>query len=235
MTALRPPNGLAAALYVLLGLNAVMAAVVVAADVWADVLLGGLLEGSDDVGFDDLDSVISVTDAMNGLAIPLFLATAVVFVIWFHRIRRNADLLLPNGHRHGSGWAVGAWFTPVVGLWFPWQLTVDCWRASAPLDAEGRRRTPSERVVALWWATWIGSLLIGRIASSMTRQFDPTFGDLESLQSAGRVETVGFALRLVAAVAAIVLVNRLTAMQQERRADINPIAARAAHEARVQL
>ncbi|MER6366697.1 DUF4328 domain-containing protein [Kitasatospora sp. NPDC001527] len=230
--ALRPPNGLAAALYVLLGLNAVLAAVVVAADVWEDVLLGGLLDGSDDVRFDDLDSVISVTDTVNGLTVPLFLATVVVFVIWFHRIRRNADLLLPGGHRHSTGWAIGAWFTPVVGLWFPWQLTADCWRASAPLDAEGRRRTPSETVVALWWATWIGSLLVGRIASSMTRQFDPVFSDLESLRDAIRFEAAGFALRLVAAVAAIMVVNRLTAMQQQRRADINPIAARAAQEAR---
>ncbi|WP_329485000.1 DUF4328 domain-containing protein [Kitasatospora sp. NBC_01246] len=230
--ALRPANGLAAALYVLLGLDAVLAAVVVAADVRSDVILGGLLDGSDDVGFDDLDAVISVTDAVNGLTLPLFLATVVVFVIWFHRIRRNADLLMPGGHRHSSGWAVGAWFTPVVGLWFPWQLTVDCWRASAPLDAEGRRRTPSEKVVALWWATWTGSLVVGRVASSMTRQFDPTLDDLASLRDAIRVETAGFALRLVAAVAAIMVVNRLTSMQQERRASTNPIAARAAQEAR---
>ncbi|MFF7458656.1 DUF4328 domain-containing protein [Kitasatospora sp. NPDC008115] len=233
MAALRPANGLAAALFVLLGLNGVLAAVVVAIDLWADMLVGGLLDGSGDAGFDDLDIVVSVSDAVNALSVPLFLATVVVFVVWFHRIRENAELLVPNGHRHGSGWAVGAWFTPVVGLWFPWQLTVDCWRASAPLDAEGRRRTPSEKVVAVWWATWIGSLVVGRIASSMTRQVDPPLDGLGGLRDAIRVEAAGSALRLVAAVAAIMVVNRLTAMQQERRADVNPVAARAAHEARL--
>ncbi|MFE6872177.1 DUF4328 domain-containing protein [Kitasatospora sp. NPDC057692] len=98
--------------------------------------------------------------------------------------RGGGDLLLPGGHHHGSGWAVGACFTPVVGLWFPWRLTVDCWRANAPL-------------VALWWAAWIGSIVSGRIAASMTRRFDPTLHGLESLRNAIRVEAAGSALRLV--------------------------------------
>ncbi|GHF78445.1 hypothetical protein GCM10018790_65550 [Kitasatospora xanthocidica] len=231
--ALRPANGLAAAVYVLLGLNAVLAAVVVAVDVWSDVLLGRVLDGSDDVGLDDFDAVKAVADTVNGIFLPLALATAVVFIVWFYRIRENADLLTPNGHRHGRGWTIGAWFTPVVLLWFPWQLMVDCWRASAPLDAEGRRRTPSEKVLALWWSTWIGSIVVGRIASTMVRHVDLTVIDnLESLRDTIRVEAAGSALRLVAAVAAIQVVNRLTAMQQARRADINPLAARAAQEAR---
>ncbi|MFF7990820.1 DUF4328 domain-containing protein [Kitasatospora xanthocidica] len=233
--ALRPANGLAAAVYVLLGLNAVLAAVVVAVDVWSDVLLGRVLDGSGDVGLDDFDAVKAVADVVNGIFLPLALATAVVFIVWFYRIRENADLLAPNGHRHGRGWAIGAWFTPVVLLWFPWQLMVDCWRASAPLDAEGRRRTVSEKVVALWWSTWIGSIVVGRIASTMVRHVDLTVIDnLESLRDTIRVEAAGSALRLVAAVAAILVVNRLTAMQQTRRADINPLAARAAQEARAQ-
>ncbi|MFE7529657.1 DUF4328 domain-containing protein [Kitasatospora sp. NPDC057542] len=123
---------------------------------------------------------------------------------------------------------IGAWFTPVVLLWFPWQLMVDCWRASAPLDAEGRRRTPSEKVLVVWWSTWIGSLIVARIAGAMGRVDPLVPGDLESLRNAIRVEAAGSALRLVAAVAAIVVVNRLTAMQQARRADVNPLAAQAA-------
>ncbi|MFE7531857.1 DUF4328 domain-containing protein, partial [Kitasatospora sp. NPDC057542] len=134
--ALRPANGLAVAVYVLLGLNAAVAAAAVAVDLWSDVSLGRLVDGSDDVGLDDFDAVDSVATALNGVFIPLALATAVVFIVWFYRIRQNADLLLPNGHRLGRGWSIGAWFTPVVLLWFPWQLMVDCWRASAPLDAE---------------------------------------------------------------------------------------------------
>ncbi|MFJ8623648.1 DUF4328 domain-containing protein [Kitasatospora sp. NPDC093550] len=232
--ALRPANGLAAAVHVLLGLNAVLAAVVVADDVWADVLLGGLRDGTGDVGPEDFDAVRSMARGVNGIFLPLALATAVVFIVWFHRIRENADLLLPKGHRHGRGWTIGAWFTPVA-LWFPWQLMVDCWRASAPLDAEGRRSTPSEKILALWWSTWIGSIVLGRIAAATMHHVDPTVLDsLETLRTPLRVETAASALRVVAAVAAITVVTRLTAMQRTRRTEVNPLAARAAQEVRVQ-
>jgi lysylphosphatidylglycerol synthetase-like protein (DUF2156 family) len=112
---------------------------------------------------------------------------------------------------------------------------VDCWRASAPLDAEGRRSTPSEKVLALWWSTWIGSIVLGRIAAATMHHVDPTVLDsLETLRTPLRVETAASALRVVAAVAAITVVTRLTAMQRTRRTEVNPLAARAAQEARVQ-
>ncbi|MER7584492.1 DUF4328 domain-containing protein [Kitasatospora sp. NPDC097691] len=223
------------AVYALLALDAALAAVAVAVDVWSDVLLGGLADGPGDVDLDDFEALDSAARTLNSVYISLALATAVVFIVWFYRIRKNAELLLPNGHRLGRGWVIGAWFTPVVLLWFPWQLMADCWRASAPLDADGRRRTPSEAVVVLWWSTWIGSIIVGRIAATMVRHVDLSLpGDLEDLRNTIRVEAAGSALRLVAAIAAIMVVNRLTAMQQTRRADINPLAARAAQEARVQ-
>ncbi|MEV7603701.1 DUF4328 domain-containing protein [Kitasatospora sp. NPDC089797] len=234
---LNPANGLAVALCVLLGLSAVVAALSAAVDVWVNVLIGGVSDGPDGLRPGDLDTVesaASTLDSMSGAFLLLGLATIVVFVVWFHRIRRNADLLAPNGHRLGRGWSIGAWFTPVVLLWFPYQLTVDCWRASAPLDAEGRRRTPSEKVLVLWWSTWIGSLIVSRIAATMTGRRTPSdLGDLGELGNRIWVEAAGSVLRLVAAIAAIVVVHRLTAMQRARRADVNPLAARLAQEARV--
>ncbi|MFJ7248725.1 DUF4328 domain-containing protein [Kitasatospora sp. NPDC098652] len=233
--ALRPANGLASALSVLLGLGAVAAAAVVVLDVWLDVLAGRLLDGTDGPDPDDLAALESAAHTLSTVSRPLGLATVVLFIVWFHRTRGNADLLLPNGHRLGRGWTIGGWFTPVVFLWFPWQLMVDCWRASAPLDAEGRRSTPSEGIVAVWWLTWMGSLILGWVAAVKSTRFDVTDSiDLEALRTGLRLEAGGSALRLVAAIAAILVVTRLTAMQRERRADINPLAARAALEARVQ-
>ncbi|MET8630327.1 DUF4328 domain-containing protein [Kitasatospora sp. NPDC004669] len=232
--ALNPANGLATAVSVLLGLNAVMAAVLVTVDVWANVLTGRVLDGSDDVGPEDFEFLKSAARALNGLLPPLALATVVVFIVWFHRTRKNADLLAPNGHRMGRGWTIGAWFTPIAQLWIPWQLMADCWRASAPLDAEGRRRQPSEAVLVVWWSTFVGSLVIGRVAAMTTRHVDLMDSiDLEHLRTGLWVEAGGAALRLVAAIAAIVVVHHLTAMQRARRADINPLAARAAQAARV--
>ncbi|MFJ2865686.1 DUF4328 domain-containing protein [Kitasatospora sp. NPDC087314] len=229
LAAYRSANGRAVAAFVLLGLSAAVSAWVVVIDLWSDTILGRLLDGAGDVGADEVASLHTLATGVNTFSIVVMLATAVVFILWFHRVRGNADLLVPNGHRLGRGWTIGSWFTPIVLLWFPWQLMVDCWQASAPLDADGRRRTLSQRVLVLWWSTWIGSLLVGRYADSVLKSaYAAVDGNLEELRSAVRVEAAGAALRLVAAVAAIVVVHRLTAMQQARRADVNPIAVRAA-------
>ncbi len=149
--------------------------------------------------------------------------TAAAFVGWFHRIRANAELFVPNGHRHGSGWAIGAWFTPVVSLWFPWQLVVDCWRAGAPVDPDGRRRIVSQWLVSAWWTAWIGSLVAPRIVGALVRA-DSGFGEagerLEAMRTALQVEVAGNALRVAAAVLAVVVVWRLTEMQIARVATV---------------
>ena len=51
------------------------------------------------------------------------LCTIPVFLVWFSRVRHNAGLWGPQ--RRSRGWAIGAWFTPVVNLWFPYQIAAD--------------------------------------------------------------------------------------------------------------
>jgi hypothetical protein len=67
-------------------------------------------------------------------------------------VRRNAGLWAPQ--RHGQGWALGAWFTPVLFLWFPFQMLGDVWRASEPAPASRRGTDP---VAKAWWACWTAS------------------------------------------------------------------------------
>jgi hypothetical protein len=88
---------------------------------------------------------------------PLFLlasftyyGTVVVFLIWFYMARINAE---QHGAymRRARGWAIGAWFVPVIALWFPLQIMTDIWRANQP--AEMRWQTPT--LVGWWWACWL--------------------------------------------------------------------------------
>ncbi|WP_448318576.1 DUF4328 domain-containing protein, partial [Streptomyces sp. CO7] len=60
-----------------------------------------------------------------------YFALGVVLLLWFHRVRRNAEVFSPGGHRRSRGWVFGGWFLPVVNLWFPFQVTSDIWWASA--------------------------------------------------------------------------------------------------------
>jgi Domain of unknown function (DUF4328) len=72
----------------------------------------------------------------------------VMFLVWFYRARVNAE---GQGwpQRLSPGWAIGAWFAPVVFLWFPFQIMVDIWRAGLPEQA----RTNSAILPGIWWAS----------------------------------------------------------------------------------
>ncbi len=141
-----------------------------------------------------------------------FLATAVLFVIWFHRTRRNAEVFEPGVQRMGPGWAVGGWFVPVANLWFPYRVASGIWEASVRLHPDGGWRTVPKTVLNLWWGGWIVSVLVSRIAvSQWDRAREP-----EQISDAAALVAAADALDAVAAVLAIVFVRAVTRMQVER-------------------
>ncbi|MEV6978858.1 DUF4328 domain-containing protein [Kitasatospora sp. NPDC093806] len=227
----RSAQGLAVAVTVLLVLSGLLALALLVSDVFGLRAVDAVLaDGADTEAFDALDALESLWSLTAGLSVLTLVATAVLFVLWFQRIRANADLFAPHGHKHSSGWAVGAWFTPVVNLWFPWRLVVDCWQASAPVDAEGQRRIVSQALVSTWWVSWVGSLVLGRVASVVSRSVaSEAMGRsaaFEEVRSALQWEIAASALRAVAAVLVVLVVWRLTGMQQARAAMVVRLAFR---------
>jgi len=60
--------------------------------------------------------------------------------------------------RFGVGWAIGAWFVPVLNFWRPKQTANDIWSASDP-TAEGKHL--GSPLLTWWWlcfllANWVG-------------------------------------------------------------------------------
>lgn len=84
------------------------------------------------------------------------LATATVFIVWFHRVRTNAGVFAPDLQSRGAGWAIGGWFIPIGNLWIPRGVAGDVLRASrhdtchGSSARQGRRRAngnqPGSRV-----------------------------------------------------------------------------------------
>jgi len=89
----------------------------------------------------------------------LLLVVIPVFLVWFYRARKNADGR-GQEQRLGPGWAIGVWVTPIVNLWFPYQIMADIWRAN--LTAE--RRTNKAWLPGFWWGSWIAGDIFGLIA-----------------------------------------------------------------------
>ncbi|GAA2083264.1 hypothetical protein GCM10009759_01250 [Kitasatospora saccharophila] len=205
----RSPRGLATASTVLLALNGVMAVGSVAV-----LLYLYTVEPGDDVSLlVDLFGAGTTTNA----GLVLSLATAVLFLMWLYRARVNAEVIYPHGHQHARGWAVGGWFVPLVQLWFPWQITTDVWKASAPAGEHGIPRPVSAWPVHSWWATILLSRLVYFIgAQSLGSEAALHYTD--SYRQALLLLIAASLMTLAAAVLAILVVHRLTAMQEAHAA-----------------
>ncbi|MFE7480067.1 DUF4328 domain-containing protein [Streptomyces sp. NPDC057552] len=149
---------------------------------------------------------------VGGAQLAAFLATAVVFVIWFHRTRRNAEVFDLSAHTMGPGWAVGGWFVPVANFWFPYRVAAGSWRASSPVDPEGVRLPVSRVPLNLWWAAWAVSLILDRVAARMWDRAEEPGEIVDSLALVMAAD----ALDIVAAVLAVLFVRALTRMQVAR-------------------
>ncbi|MGK5642741.1 DUF4328 domain-containing protein [Streptomyces sp. URMC 126] len=155
----------------------------------------------------------------------LGLGTAGLWAVWFRRVRLNAEVLAPGSHRFGSGWAAGAWFTPVVNLWFPKQIANDIYRASAPTGA----RSAPKGLLNSWW---VSGIVAGALAAAsafgyalteakMRRDFrleryDAWEDDVRNLRTLAGASAFGYLICAVAGALALLVVRQLTRMQEER-------------------
>ncbi|MCF3122161.1 DUF4328 domain-containing protein [Streptomyces arenae] len=207
---LRSPVGLSRAVMVLLG-------VMIAVDLyslWAGTVMRGVTSDliSGNYGADverDAERADSLYAASGVLQVVALIATAVVFIVWFHRVRVNAEVFAPDEHRMRRGWAVWGWLVPIVNLWFPRRIALDVWHAS-----EARRPVTDDSpgLLNAWWSLWVADLLVGRWASrTYLRAEDP-----EEITSAVANMMIADVLDIVAAVLAVVFVHRLTRMQDLR-------------------
>lgn len=94
--------------------------------------------------------------AVGALQFVLFVAGAITFIRWLRRAYGNLHALGQRTLRRGPGWTIGAWFVPILNLFWPYQLVGDTWRGSNPLaPAEGVSDVSRPSVPALvdwWWA-----------------------------------------------------------------------------------
>jgi hypothetical protein len=66
---------------------------------------------------------------------------------------------LGGERRYGVGWAIGAWFGPILNLRRPKQIANDIWRATnAPADPG------ISPLLTLWWAAFLISNWASQIA-----------------------------------------------------------------------
>ena len=140
----------------------------------------------------------------------MYVPAAIVFVVWFFRMRRNTGLLAPDRFRNGPGWAIGAWLIPLVNLWLPYRIAIDMWGAATPLPAEGERFRARTWPVNLWWGLFVFSVLFNRYDAAKYKDAET----LTDIRDAVVQYITADVVHIAAAAAAMYFAIRLTAMQR---------------------
>ena len=103
----------------------------------------------------DPQRVMSV-HAVLGLSDLVAVPVLILLGLWTLRVRSNAVMVERDAVRRGAPWAWLAWILPVVSLWFPRQILLDAWGASAKVWDGATRRQLNRGTLNLWWGLWLG-------------------------------------------------------------------------------
>jgi hypothetical protein len=159
------------------------------------ILAGEDVSDAEAVAGDDRQSMIGI------FQLGAWIAGAIVFIRWLHGAYKNVDVVARPERRYGHGWAIGAWFVPIMNLWRPKQVVNDVWRAG------GRTTEDSEPgwLLLIWWTAFIVSSFADRAAGRFYR------GDsLDDLRGGTIAIMIADGLDAIAAILAILIVRAAT-------------------------
>lgn len=172
-------------------------------------LIDRIARGRSRVTEADADRADQFQQVTGDLYLVCFLVTAVVFVVWFHRLRVNAGWWAPDRQRRGPGWAIGGWFVPIVNLWFPFSIAKDILAGSRPPGSPDRSGAV---LLNLWWTAWIGGFVLGMVYRGMA-------GDATTIDDYATIASLGLAISvvdLILIVLAVLVIRMLTGLQERR-------------------
>ncbi|MFE2303072.1 DUF4328 domain-containing protein [Streptomyces sp. NPDC059445] len=210
---LRSPVALGRAAAGVLGLTIAVDLYAIWADLTMRTVVGAAADGASGYEVWHRIEVAEPFYVAAGHAHRAVLITAVVvYLNWFLRVRDNSVVFSPFGQSKSRAWARWGWFVPVVNLWLPRRIMQDVWDASRP---EGARS--GYGLLNAWWALSVIDASAGQAAPTPSLESN-TFAEVRD--GAGRL-ALTHALDSVAAVLAIVVVLKLTRMQ-DRKAQAGP-------------
>ncbi|MEV4811186.1 DUF4328 domain-containing protein [Micromonospora avicenniae] len=171
----------------------------------------------------DRDVLLGAVLAEVLFSLPYFLAlltAGTLVVIWTWRARKNLDAFPGATPNLGPAWAIAGWLVPLVNLVVPARVLADLLRNSV-----WQRR--QAWLVGVWWASWLVFLIGDRFVARAEQQRYDRLTELprNDAEFATYVRFYEDALAprlvpavacLVAGIAFVVLVRRISAAQQDR-------------------
>jgi hypothetical protein len=209
----RPLGTLARVVIVLLSVYFVVTAIGLVSD-WLELELANrLVEDQAAVTPAEMEASDARQGLIGILQVLIYVATGIMFIIWFRRAYRNLEAWGTEGLRFEAGWTVGGWLVPVLNLVRPKQIMNDLWRATDPeLPVQPGVAWKQVRVplmVHAWWLLFLLSLAVGIVASNFREA-----STLQQIRGASVVTLLSDVLILPAAVLACLVVNQITQRQR---------------------
>ncbi len=195
------------------------AAALYAASAVVTLAVHGLGKYSTPARLDRLGGTDVALSTVGVMQSAIFIATAVLFLIWFYRAYENLRAVAAPPPRRGSGWTIGAWFVPVLDLILPKLMLDEVWRGSEP---DARRDSAAVRIPAfhhLWWWTWVVAFLLSTalgVESAISSVQSALAGDVTGTSVSGALVILTSALHGVAAVLGALVVRQTTERQESR-------------------
>jgi hypothetical protein len=170
--------------------------------------LSARLDGED-------SGIVTVAFSLSAVHVVAFILTAVAFVTWLFTASRNLDRWRISRSMWGSAWTIFCWIIPVVNLVAPKFVVDTVWSGSSlPADDRNCIRS-SDRLILWWWLTFVVGMLAGRFYAGRP------FSAADGLGLIGGLNALTTAPMIAAGVLAIILIGRITRLQQGRQAELD--------------
>lgn len=95
-------------------------------------------------------------------------ATAVVFIIWFHRLYLALGTLLHRERDHHTAWAIWGFIVPIISLFRPPEMAIEVAEKSRATTDEVRRP-----LIIFWWVLFLFGSLASNVAGILFSQHHP--------------------------------------------------------------
>jgi hypothetical protein len=97
---------------------------------------------------------------LAGIGLAVGLTAEIFLLIWVYRASRNAHTLGAERMQYSPGWSVGWFLVPVAGLYMPYFVVKELWKASSPSRTKEWRDAAVLPVLGVWWAVSLISAVI---------------------------------------------------------------------------
>jgi hypothetical protein len=207
------PAGVGLAAQILIAVSGLLAVIAFGVNVWAFGVARTAYDAPGSNG-DAVNAAAGLAGIFIVLSLLLGLATGIVFIVWFFKSANLAAILAPGRQALSPGWAIGGWFIPLGWLVLPRVVAGGIWRAAIPLTSHPTGRRPRTYLVTWWWLSFcVGEMLLLSPVSAIRGDAASSWAAVEGSFTASWVAD---SCRVVSAVLGILMIRKVTQMQQIR-------------------